>query len=122
MRARMFITKTFNTALLVGAIALSAQQAFAFGAMGAMGGVGGAHVGGMGSMGSVRAGSIGGRVGATNVPGSITMNGITVLPSGAVLVPAVTPRVQGTATGGQLNTLNPLGPTGGPCSTPVCAP
>jgi hypothetical protein len=106
----MFKNKIFTAALLgaTGAIALCAQQAFA---LGMMGGAVGAHVGGMGSG---RMGSVGSQRGASGMAGTVTMNGITVLPNGSLVVPAVTPRVPGAS--------NPRGldqqeNTGAPCRT-----
>jgi hypothetical protein len=83
--------KIVTAALLgaAGAIALCAQQAFAFGMMG---GATGAHIG---AIGSGRPGAAGMRTGASGMAGAVTMNGITVLPNGALIVPAVTPRVPG---------------------------
>jgi hypothetical protein len=116
MKTRMFKNKILTTALLgaAGAIALCAQQAFALGMMG--GAVG--HVGAIGSVGSVRMGSVGSHTGASGMPGSVTMNGITVLPSGALIVPAVTPRVPKVGSG-PLDTLDPQQTTGAPCRTPA---
>ena len=82
----------FDAAVLaaVGAIALYAKQASAFGMMGAGAAVGiSARAGGIGAG---RPESMGSHGGAANVPGAITMNGITVLPNGTVIVPAVTAR------------------------------
>jgi hypothetical protein len=112
MKTRMFKNKILTTALLgaAGAIALSAQQAFALGGMG--GAVG--HVGAMGSVGSVRMGSVGMHSGTS--AGAVTMNGITVLPSGALIVPAVTPRVPKVGPG-TFNTMDPQQTTGAPCRT-----
>jgi hypothetical protein len=115
MKTRMFKNKILTTALLgaAGAIALSAQQAFALGGM-MGGGVG--HVGAMGSVGSVRMGSVGMHSGASGMAGAVTMNGITVLPNGALMVPAVTPRVPKVGPG-TLNTMDPEQTTGAPCRT-----
>lgn len=117
MKTTMFKNKIFTTTLLgaTGAIALCAQQAFAFGMMGGVG----VRAGGMGSG---RPQSVGSHAGASNVAGAVTMNGITVLPNGTVIVPAVTPRVPAGTSGTELNPLNPQTPSAGPCSTPVCAP
>jgi len=122
MKTTIFKNKTFNTALLgaAAAIALSAQPVLAFGGMGgtSAGGIG-ARAGGIGS---IRIGSIGGRVGGLNVPGAVTIHGITVLPNGSMIVPAVTPRVQGTGTTPQLEQLNSP-PVVAPCgSDSYCAP
>src|SRR5579862_2076193 len=108
----MFKNKTVMAALLgaTGAIALCAQQAFA---LGMMGGAVGAHVG---AMSSVRMGSIGSQSGASGMAGTVTVNGITVLPSGALIVPAVTPRVPRVGPG-SLNNLDPQQTTGAPCRT-----
>ena len=116
MKTRMFKNKILTSALLgaAGAIALCAQQAFALGMMG--GAVG--HVGAIGSVGSVRMGSVGSHTGASGMPGSVTMNGITVLPNGALVVPAVTPRVPKVGSG-PLDTLDPQQTTGAPCRTPA---
>ena len=121
MKTRVFKNKTLTTALLgaAGAIALCAQQAFALGMMG-----GGAHVGAMGSgvMGSARMGSVGSHTGASGMAGAVTMNGITVLPSGALIVPAVTVRTPGSPQG-NLNDLDQQETTGAPCRTNAdCAP
>ena len=114
MKTTMFRNKILTTALLGagGAIALCAQQAFAFGMMG---GAVGVHVGGMGSG---RMGSVGVHSGASGMAGSVTMNGITVLPNGALVVPAVTPRVPKVGSG-PLDTLDPQQTTGAPCRTPA---
>jgi hypothetical protein len=103
--------KIVTAALLgaAGAIALCAQQAFAFGMMG-----GGAHVGGMGSG---RFGSAGMHTGASGMAGAVTMNGITVLPNGSLLVPAVTPRVPGAGASQDLRQLDQQQTTGAPCRT-----
>jgi len=116
----MFKNKLLNTALLgaTAAIALSTQQAFAFGAMG--GGTVGAHVGGMGSG---RPGFVAMNTGAARTSGAVTMNGITVLPNGALIVPAVTPRVARSLTDSGLTQLDPQQNTGAPCRTNAdCAP
>ena len=116
----MFKNKTLTAALLgaAGAIALCAQQAFALGMMG--GAVG--HVGAIGSMGSVRMGSVGSHTGASGMAGAVTMNGITVLPNGALIVPAVTPRVPKVGPG-DLKNLDDQQTTGAPCRTNAdCAP
>jgi hypothetical protein len=112
MKTTMFKNKIVTTALLgaAGAIALCAQQAFA---LGMMGGAVGVHVGGMGSG---RMGSVGVHSGASGMAGSVTMNGITVLPNGTLIVPAVTPRVPTVGPGG-LNVLDPQQTTGAPCRT-----
>ena len=104
--------KIFTTALLgaAGAIALCAQQAFA---LGMMGGAVGAHVGGMGAG---MLGSVGSHTGASGMAGSVTMNGITVLPDGSLVVPAVTPRVP-RVTSPSLNNLDQQQTTGAPCRT-----
>ena len=114
MKTRMFKNKILTTALLgaAGAIALCAQQAFALGGM--MGG--GVHVGAMGSVGSARMGSVAMHSGASGMAGAVTMNGITVLPNGALIVPAVTPRVPKVGPG-TLNTMDPQQTTGAPCRT-----
>lgn len=88
----MLKNKKFNAALLgaAGVIALCAQQAFAFGGMGGgmAGGIGGGLGGGrIGGIGAGRIGSVAGRAGTLGV-GAVTVNGITVLPNGAVIVPA----------------------------------
>lgn len=108
----MFKNKISITALLgtAGAIALCAQPAFA---LGMMGGAGGAHVG---AMGSGRMGSVGSLSGASGMTGAVTMNGITVLPNGALIVPAVTPRVPKVAPG-SLNNMDQQETTGAPCRT-----
>ena len=102
--------KIFTTALVgaAGAIALCAQQAFA---LGMMGGAVGAHIGGIGSG---HFGSVGSRSEASGMAGAVTMNGITVLPNGSLVVPAVTPRTVGPGT---LNTMDPEQTTGAPCRT-----
>ncbi len=117
MKTTTFKNKIFNTALLSAtcAITLCAQQAFAFGMMG---GAVGAHVGGIGSG---RPESSGSRAGAANEAGSVTMNGITVMANGTVIVPAVTPRVPNVATPSDLRQLNQQQTTGGPCRTNDCA-
>ncbi len=117
MKTRIFKNKILTTALLgaAGAIALSAQQAFA---LGMMGGAVGVHAGAMGSVGSGRMASVASHSGASGMGGSVTMNGITVLPSGALVVPAITPRVPTVGPGG-LNTLDPQQTTGAPCRTPA---
>ena len=114
MKTRMFKNKILTAALLgaAGAIALSAQQAFALGGM--MGGGAGVHVGAMGSVGSAHMGSVGMHTGASGMAGAVTMNGITVLPNGSLIVPAVTPRTVGPGT---LNTMDPEQTTGAPCRT-----
>ena len=117
MKTTRFRNKIFRAALLgaVGAITLSAHQAFAFGGMG--GGIGG-RASGMGSGRLASAGSRAGSVGG----GSITANGITVLANGTVLVPAVTPHVRGVSpTNPQLNQLN-TPPSPGTCAAPYCQP
>jgi hypothetical protein len=116
MKTTVFRNKILTSALLAaaGAIALCAQQAFALGMMG--GAVG--HVGAMGSVGSGRMGSVGSHSGAAGMAGSVTMNGITVLPNGSLIVPAVTPRVPRVGPGG-LNILDPQQTTGAPCRTPA---
>jgi hypothetical protein len=88
MKTTMFKSKIFTATILgtAGAIALCAQQAFA---LGMMGGAVGAHVGAM----NAGMGSVAGRAGASGMAGSVTMNGITVLPNGSLVVPAVTARV-----------------------------
>jgi hypothetical protein len=89
MKTTMFKSKIFTAAAILGtagAIALCSQQAFA---LGGMGGAVGAHVGAM----NVGMGSGASRAGATGMAGSVTMNGITVLPNGSLVVPAVTARV-----------------------------
>jgi hypothetical protein len=88
MKTTMFKSKIFTASILgaAGAIALCAQQAFA---MGMMGGAVGAHVGAM----NAAMGSVASRAGASGMAGSVTMNGITVLPNGSLVVPAVTARV-----------------------------
>jgi hypothetical protein len=102
--------KIFTTALLgaAGAIALCAQQAFA---LGMMGGAVGAHGGGIGSG---HFGSIASRAEASGMAGAVTMNGITVLPTGALIVPAVTPRAPGNL---DLRNLDQLQNTQPPCRT-----
>ena len=112
MKTTTFKNKIFTTALLgaAGAIALCAQPAFA---LGMMGGAVGAHIG---AMGSGRMGSVGNMSGTPGMAGSVTVNGITVLPSGALIVPAVTPRVPRVAPG-NLNNIDPEEPTGAPCRT-----
>ena len=117
----MFKNKILTTALLgtAGVIALCAQQAFALGMMGGAGG--GAHIGAMGAMGSARMGSIGSHTGASDMAGAVTMNGITALPSGTLIVPAVTVRTPGA--GGDLRDLDTEQTTGAPCRTNAdCAP
>lgn len=116
-----FTTRLFNTALVgASAIAICAQQAFAFGGMGGIGavGAGSVHVGAPG-----RVGSVGMHGAAPSVPGSITMNGITVLPNGTLIVPAVTPRVNTGSIGHVTNLQDARFPTQAPCATPgVCGP
>ncbi|WP_331584956.1 hypothetical protein [Candidatus Binatus sp.] len=113
MKTKMFRNKIVTAAFLgaAGAIALCAQQAFAFGMMG---GAAGAHVGGSGSG---RFGSAGMRTGASGMAGAVTMNGITVLPNGALIVPAVTPRVPGAGASQDLGRLDQQQTTGAPCRT-----
>jgi hypothetical protein len=113
MTTTLFRNKILTTALLgaAGAIALCAQQAFA---LGMMGGAVGVHVGG--GMGSGRMGSVGMHSGASGMAGAVTMNGITVLPNGSLIVPAVTPRVPRVGPG-TLNTSDPQQTTGAPCRT-----
>jgi hypothetical protein len=116
----MLKNKKFNAALLgaAGVIALCTQQAFAFGGMGGAmaGGLGGGRIGGIGAG---RIGSIGSRGGALSV-GTMTVNGISVLPNGTVVVPAVTPR--GPNAGSELNQLNSP-PVTAPCSAGIyCSP
>jgi hypothetical protein len=108
----MFKNKIFTAALLgaAGAIALCAQQAFA---LGMMGGAVGAHVGVMGSGGM---GSVGSHSGASGMAGGVTMNGITVLPNGTLVVPAVTPHVPRVGPV-NLNNLDQQQTTGAPCRT-----
>jgi hypothetical protein len=116
----MFKNKLLNTALLgaTAAIALCTQQAFAFGGMG--GGATGVHVGGMSSG---RPGFTAMNTGASRTSGSVTMNGITVLPNGALIVQAVTPRVPGSLTNSSLTQLDQQQNTGAPCRTNAdCAP
>ncbi len=118
MKTTMSRNKILTTALLgaAGAIALCAQQAFA---LGMMGGAVGVHVGGgMGSarMGSGRMGSVGMHSRASGMAGAVTMNGITVLPNGALIVPAVTPRVPKVGPG-NLNNMDEQQTTGAPCRT-----
>ncbi len=115
----MFKIRILNRALLgaTAAIALCAQQAFAFGMMG--GGAVGAHIGGMGSG---RPAFTGGGAGARSMAGAVTMNGITVLQNGTIIVPAVTPRVRGVGPADpQLNQLN-APPSEVSCAAPYCAP
>jgi hypothetical protein len=117
----MIKNKFIKTALLgaTGAIALSAQTAFAFGAMGGMsaGGIS-ARVGGIGSG---RLESIGSVAGGTRL-GAITANRITLLPNGTMIVPAVTPRVRGVSPSNpQLEQLNSP-PAVAPCTGTYCAP
>jgi hypothetical protein len=116
MKPKVFKNKILPAALLgaTGAIALCAQQAFALGMMGGV-----AHVGGIGS---ARLGSVGMRAGASGMPGTVTMNGITVLPNGSLFVPAITPRVPTTGPSQDLRQLDPQQTTGAPCRTNVCAP
>jgi hypothetical protein len=104
--------KIFTTALLgaAGAIALCAQQAFA---LGMMGGAVGAHAGGIGSG---HFGSMASRTEASGMAGAVTMNGITVLPNGSLVVPAVTPRVP-RSTDLDLRNLDQTQNTQGPCRT-----
>jgi hypothetical protein len=111
MKKRMFENKIFTASILgaAGAIALCAQQAFA---LGGMGGAVGAHAGGM-NAGMI--GSVGSHVGASGMAGSVTMNGITVLPNGSLSVPAVTPRVP-TGPSSSLNRTDDQ-MTGAPCRT-----
>ena len=104
--------KIFTTALVgaAGAIAICAQQAFA---LGMMGGAVGAHIGGIGSG---HFGSVGSRSEASRTAGAVTMNGITVLPNGSLIVPAVIPsvsRVPSTS----LNGLDDQQTTQAPCRT-----
>jgi hypothetical protein len=82
--------KIFTTALLgaAGAIALCAQQAFALAS----------------------------RTEASGMAGAVTMNGITVLPNGSLVVPAVTPRVP-RSTDLDLRNLDQTQNTQGPCRT-----
>ena len=112
LKTTMFKNKILTTALLgaAGAIALCAQPAFA---LGMMGGAVGAHVG---AMGSGRMGSVGSMSGASGRTGAVTMNGITVLPNGTLIVPAVTPRAPRVAPG-SLNNLDQQQTTGAPCRT-----
>jgi hypothetical protein len=107
-RNKMILT----TALLgaAGAIALCAQQAFA---LGMMGGAAGAHVG---AMGSAPMGSVGSHIGASGMDGAVTMNGITVLPNGSLIVPAVTVRTPRVGPGSP-NNLDQQQTTGAPCRT-----
>jgi len=113
MKPKIFKNRIVTAALVgaTGAIALCAQQAFAFGMMG---GAVGAHVG---AIGSGRPGSFGMRTGASGMAGAVTMNGITVLPNGSLLVPAVTPRVSGTGASQDLRQLDQQQTTGAPCRT-----
>ena len=115
MKTTTLKNRIFTSALLgaTGAIALCAQQAFAFGGMG---GAIGVHIGGMGSG---RLGSVASHTGASDTAGSITMNGITVLPNGSLVVPAVTPHVP-RATDLNLRDQDQQQTTGGPCRTNVC--
>jgi hypothetical protein len=111
--------KILAPALLVvtAAIALPAHPASALGGMGFHGI--GARIGGMGSG---RPESLGSRAGALSGAGAITMNGITVLPNGALIVPAVIARVRGAGVSPQLNQLNSP-PSTEPCSSGIyCAP
>jgi hypothetical protein len=115
MKTTTFRNKTLTTVLLgaAGAIALCAQQAFA---LGPMGGPVGVHIG---AMGSGRMGSVGIHSGGSGMAGAVTMNGITVLPNGSLIVPAVTPRVPT----GPLNNLDQQQTTGAPCRTTAdCSP
>jgi hypothetical protein len=115
MKPKKFKNKILTAALLgaSGAIALCAQQAFALGMMGGV-----AHVG---AIGSGRIGSVGMRTGS-GMAGAVTVNGITVLPNGTLLVPAVTPRTPRTGTSQDLRQLDQQQTTGAPCRTNVCAP
>ena len=129
IKTRTIKDMIFDAAVLaaVGAIALYAKQASAFGMIGAGAAVGvSARAGGIGA---VRPESMGSRGGASNIAGAITMNGITVLPNGTLIVPAVTARtIKAAATASNTNQLNPqnpanlLQPSSGPCKTPVCKP
>ena len=112
MRTTKSKNKIFTTALLgaAGAIALCAQQAFA---LGMMGGAVGAHAGGIGSG---HFGSMASRTEASGMAGAVTMNGITVLPNGSLVVPAVTPRVPRVSSP-SLNGLDDQLTTGAPCRT-----
>jgi hypothetical protein len=119
MKTKTFKDMSFNVAVLatVGAIALYAKQASAFGMMGAPASAGiSAHTG---VIGAGRPGSMGIHGGASNVAGAITVNGITVLPNGTVIVPAVIARTAATknSNANQLNDTET-----GPCKTAVCKP
>ena len=121
MKTRVFKDAIFNAAVLatVGAIALYAKQASALGMMGAPASAGiSAHAG---VIGAGRPESMGIHGGASNVAGAITVNGITVLPNGTMIVPAVTART-GRAAKNSNSQLNEIQTSTGPCKTPVCQP
>ena len=112
----------FNAAVLatVGAIALYAKQASAFGMMGAGAAAGiSAHTGGIGA---VHPESMASHGGASNVVGAITVNGVTVLPNGTVIVPAVIARTAKAATNSNTNQVIQVQTETGPCKTAVCKP
>ncbi len=70
------------------AMMLLASQAYAFAISGAVA----SRVSGPG-----RAGVAAGSISGINVDGAVTIHGITVLPNGQMIVPAITPRVRGGA-------------------------
>lgn len=61
---------------------------------------------------------------AVNLPGAVTVHGITLLPNGTMIVPAVTPRTHGNSpiVPPSLNNLTtPIGPIG-KCPYSMCSP
>lgn len=102
-----------------------ASPAFAFGIAGAP------HFGGAGVVaGRVTPGSIhglnvtSGGMPAVNLPGAVTVRGVTLLPNGTMIVPAVTPRMHGSVpiVPHSLNNLTtPIRPIG-KCPHSMCVP
>jgi hypothetical protein len=94
---------------------LLASQAFAFSAAVAPGSMPGVNAG---SIPGVKVGSIPG----VNVNGAVTLHGITVLPNGRLIVPAVTPRVHGAIAPRSGDAGVQMQPAYGPCQYGNCAP
>ena len=91
---------------------LLASQALAFSVP-----VAAPHVGGVG-VGRVAASSIPG----VNVNGAVTLHGITVLPNGTVIVPAVIPRPNGSFAPRSGDAGVRMQPVYGPCQYGTCGP
>jgi hypothetical protein len=84
------------------AILFAAQQALAFGMAGSP------QVGGIGG---VRVGAIQVRASGVAIPaGAVSLHGITVLPNGTFVVPAVIPRIHGMAPSVNPGRIDPVQP------------